>query len=33
MKKMEDLRETIGDVNKQFKNADLTTYVLIEPPR
>jgi arsenite-transporting ATPase len=29
MKKMEDLRETIGDVNKQFKNADLTTYVSI----
>jgi arsenite-transporting ATPase len=31
MKKMEDLRETIGDVNKQFKNADLTTYVSIHP--
>jgi arsenite-transporting ATPase len=30
MKKMEDLRETIGDVNKQFKNADLTTYVSIK---
>lgn len=29
MKKMEDLRETIGDVNKQFKNADLTTYVFV----
>lgn len=27
LKKMEDLRETIGEVNKQFKNADLTTYV------
>jgi arsenite-transporting ATPase len=26
LKKMEDLRETIGEVNKQFKNADLTTY-------
>lgn len=25
LKKMEDLRNTIGDVNKQFKNADLTT--------
>lgn len=26
LKKMEDLRETIAEVNKQFKNADLTTY-------
>lgn len=25
LKRMEDLRNTIGDVNKQFKNADLTT--------
>ena len=28
LKRMEDLQATIGDVNKQFKNADLTTYVL-----
>lgn len=26
LKRMEDLRSTIGEVNKQFKNADLTTY-------
>ena len=25
LKKLEDLKSTIGDVNKQFKNADLTT--------
>lgn len=29
MKKMEDLRETIGEVNTQFKNADLTTFVCV----
>ena len=27
LKRMEELRNTIGDVNKQFKNPDLTTYV------
>jgi len=27
--KMEALRETIGEVNKQFKNADLTTFVCV----
>jgi arsenite-transporting ATPase len=27
MKKLEDLQNTIGEVNKQFKNSDLTTYV------
>lgn len=29
MKKMESLRETIGEVNSQFKNADLTTFVCV----
>lgn len=29
LKKMEDLRETIGEVNTQFKNADLTTFVCV----
>lgn len=27
LKRMEELRTTIGEVNKQFKNADLCTYV------
>lgn len=27
--KMEQLRETISEVNKQFKNADLTTFVCV----
>lgn len=27
--KMESLRETIGEVNKQFKNADMTTFVCV----
>lgn len=27
--KMENLRETIAEVNKQFKNADLTTFVCV----
>ena len=27
--KMEDLRATIGDVNGQFKNADMTTFVCV----
>ena len=29
LKKMEDLRETIGEVNTQFKNADMTTFVCV----
>ncbi|KAK6001563.1 hypothetical protein QM012_002894 [Aureobasidium pullulans] len=29
IKKMEDLRATIGEVNTQFKNADLTTFVCV----
>lgn len=29
MKKMEDLRATIGEVNTQFKDADLTTFVCV----
>ncbi|KAG7009249.1 hypothetical protein G7Y79_00003g011170 [Physcia stellaris] len=28
LKKMEDLRETIGEVNTQFKNPDMTTFLL-----
>ncbi|KAI6906303.1 ATPase [Hortaea werneckii] len=32
MKRMEDLRNTIGEVNKQFKNADLTTFVPVLIP-
>lgn len=32
LKKMEDLRETIGEVNKQFKNADLTTFIPVLIP-
>jgi len=29
LKKMEDLRATIGEVNTQFKDADLTTFVCV----
>jgi arsenite-transporting ATPase len=29
MAKMETLRETIGEVNQQFKNADMTTFVCV----
>lgn len=29
MAKMESLRETIGEVNSQFKNADMTTFVCV----
>jgi arsenite-transporting ATPase len=29
IKKMEDLRATISEVNTQFKNADLTTFVCV----
>jgi arsenite-transporting ATPase len=29
MQKMESLRETIGEVNTQFKNADMTTFVCV----
>ncbi|KAL8693959.1 MAG: hypothetical protein Q9218_001317 [Villophora microphyllina] len=29
LKKMESLRETIGEVNTQFKNADMTTFVCV----
>lgn len=29
LKKMEDLRETIGEVNTQFKNPDMTTFVCV----
>ncbi|PNS18076.1 ATPase GET3 [Sphaceloma murrayae] len=29
LKKMEDLRETISEVNGQFKNADMTTFVCV----
>ncbi|GAB7358663.1 hypothetical protein MBLNU230_g3892t1 [Neophaeotheca triangularis] len=32
LKRMEDLRSTIGEVNKQFKNADLTTFVPVLIP-
>ncbi|QIW94820.1 hypothetical protein AMS68_000338 [Peltaster fructicola] len=32
LKKLEDLKETISDVNKQFKNADLTTFVPVLIP-
>ncbi|KAK5735180.1 Golgi to ER traffic-related protein [Elasticomyces elasticus] len=32
LKKMEDLQATIGDVNKQFKNADLTTFIPVMIP-
>ncbi|GAB7334141.1 hypothetical protein MBLNU13_g06212t1 [Cladosporium sp. NU13] len=32
LKKMEDLRETIAEVNKQFKNADLTTFIPVLIP-
>ena len=29
LQKMENLRETIGEVNTQFKNADMTTFVCV----
>lgn len=29
LKKMEDLQATIGEVNKQFKNPDMTTFVCV----
>ena len=29
LQKMESLRETIGEVNQQFKNADMTTFVCV----
>jgi len=29
LRKMEDLRATIGEVNTQFKNADMTTFVCV----
>ena len=32
LKKMHDLQETIGEVNKQFKNPDLTTFVPVLIP-
>lgn len=32
LKRMNDLQETIGDVNKQFKNADLTTFIPVLIP-
>nr|POF01091.1 atpase get3 [Quercus suber] len=32
LQKMEELRNTIGDVNKQFKNPDLTTFVPVLIP-
>ena len=32
LKRMEDLRNTIGEVNKQFKNADLTTFIPVLIP-
>ncbi|KAK3678986.1 Golgi to ER traffic-related protein [Recurvomyces mirabilis] len=32
LKRMEDLRNTIGDVNKQFKNPDLTTFIPVMIP-
>ncbi|KAK0811574.1 Golgi to ER traffic-related protein [Friedmanniomyces endolithicus] len=32
LKRMEELQATIGDVNKQFKNADLTTFIPVMIP-
>ncbi|KAF2726046.1 anion-transporting ATPase [Polychaeton citri CBS 116435] len=32
LERMEDLRNTIGDVNKQFKDADLTTFIPVLIP-